>query len=351
MADSISFDTAKLVQVVPNLKKPTKFLLDTFFPYVVEADTEEIAIDVEVGLRRMAPFVSPLHRGRMVEAKPLQTNRFKPAYIKDKRAPDLRRPVRRSIGEKIGGDLKPAEREMINLNYEMEDQLEMIDRRLEWMAASALLTSTITVVGEGYPATLVDFGRNSQLTIVLTGNSTWGNSVNFNAAGRDTIITKQLTTWQALILQLSGGAATDIVFTNKAWGLFLNAEGVYGAINYPKLQDQGNDIQPGTRVQRGGVFMGTWGMYRLWLYNEWFLDENDVEQPMIADGNIIISGPDLMGTRAFGLIMDPKFNYQPMAYAPKTWVEEDPAQRLLMMQSAPLVIPSRVNAGMSVKVA
>ena len=349
MADSISFDTAKLVQVVPNLKKPTKFLLDKFFPNIVEADTEEIAIDVEVGLRRMAPFVSPLVRGRMVEAKPLQTNRFKPAYIKDKRAPDLRRPVRRSIGERIGGELSAAEREMINLNYEMEDQIEMVDRRLEWMAASALVTGTVTVVGEGFPATLVDFGRNSQLTIALTGAARWGQTL--NAAGRDTNINPQLTQWQALILQLSGGAATDIVFTNNAWSLFLQGEGVYGAINYPKLQDQGNDIQPGTVVQRGGVFMGTWGMYRLWLYNEWFLDENDVEQPMIPEGYIIMSGPDLMGTRAFGLIMDPSFNYQPMAYAPKTWVEQDPAQRLLMMQSAPLVIPSRVNAALAVKVA
>jgi hypothetical protein len=33
-----------------------------------------------------------------------------------------------------------------------------------------------------------------------------------------------------------------------------------------------------------------------------------------------------------------------MPYAPKTWVMEDPAQRLILMQSSPLVIPGRVNA-------
>ncbi|MFZ5335199.1 major capsid protein, partial [Enterobacter asburiae] len=43
---------------------------------------------------------------------------------------------------------------------------------------------------------------------------------------------------------------------------------------------------------------------------------------------------------------DPAFNYGPLAYAPKSWVKEDPAQRLILMQSSPLVIPSRVNASL-----
>ena len=30
-----------------------------------------------------------------------------------------------------------------------------------------------------------------------------------------------------------------------------------------------------------------------------------------------------MGTRAFGVIMDPAFNYGPLAYAPKSRVKED----------------------------
>src|SRR4051812_18181008 len=105
MADSISYGTADLVQVVPNLKLAQSWLLDRYFPNIVESDSEEVAIDVDVGKRRMAPFVSPLVEGKLVESRRFQTNRFKPAYIKDLRAPDLRKPVRRSIGEKIGGNL------------------------------------------------------------------------------------------------------------------------------------------------------------------------------------------------------------------------------------------------------
>ena len=225
------------MQVVPNLKRTSKFLLDRFFPNMVEADTEEVAIDVQVGVRRLAPFVSPLVEGKLVEQLGQKTNLFKPAYIKDKRAPDLRRPIRRSIGERIGGDISAPEREMINLQYEMEDQVDMIDRRLEWMAASVMTTGMVTVAGEGYDTAVVDFGRDPRLTVALTGTDRWGQTV--NAQGFDTNITGQLTGFLALILRLSGGSAIDIVFTNSAWTKFLTAQGVQGAIQFPTLGDLG----------------------------------------------------------------------------------------------------------------
>ena len=267
MVDSLSYDTAKLVAVVPNLKRTTKFLLDRFFPNIVEADTETIAIDVQVGVRRLAPLVSPLVEGKLVESLGMRTDRFKPAYIKDKRAPDLRRPIRRMIGERIGGDLSPAEREMINLVYEMEDQVDMVDRRMEYMAATALTSSTVVVSGEGYQTSLVDFGRDPRLTFALTGSDRWGQTL--NADGRDTNINGQLTAWQALVLRLSGGAVEDIVFTNSAWNWFIRGEGVFGQIYFPQLQSGQNSINPGPNVQRGGVSMGRWGQYNLWLYNDW----------------------------------------------------------------------------------
>ncbi|CDH24355.1 Major head protein (fragment) [Xenorhabdus bovienii str. kraussei Becker Underwood] len=117
------YDTNVLVQVVPNLKTSQNWLLDKFFPNIVESDTEEVSIDVDVGLRRMAPFVSPLVEGKLVESRKFQTNNFKPAYIKDKRAPDLRKPIRRQIGERIGGQYTAAEREMLNIQFELADQI------------------------------------------------------------------------------------------------------------------------------------------------------------------------------------------------------------------------------------
>ncbi|WP_405470832.1 major capsid protein [Morganella morganii] len=340
------FDTNVLIQVVPNLMTSQNWLLDKFFPNITESDTEEVSIDVDVGLRRLAPFVSPLVEGKLVESRKFQTNSFKPAYIKDKRAPDLRKPIRRQIGERIGGQYSAAEREMLNLQFELTDQIDMINRRLEWMAASALQTGTVTVTGEGYETQVVDFGRSSDLTIALSGADKWPETV--EAGKTNTKPTDDIEDWSQRMLKESGAVATDIVFTTKSWKAFrLDTSVKDSAITFPALSPFGNQINPGTQIKTGAVYKGRWGNYDLWVYNDWFIDPLDgKEKPMIADGSVIMSGADLMGTRAFGAIIDPAFNYGPMAYAPKSWLQHDPAQRFIMVQSAPLVIPSRVNASL-----
>jgi hypothetical protein len=337
------YDTNALIQVIPNLKRPQKFLLDTFFPNLVTSDTEFVSIDVDVGLRRMAPFVSPLVEGKLVEQRRYQTNIFKPAYIKDKRAPDLRKPIRRMIGERIGGELSGAERMAANIEAEMTDQIDLIDRRLEWMAASALNAGAVTITGEGFPTVVVDFGRDAALTIALAGANQWGQA--------GVLPSQSIENWGHIMLKKSGGVATDLVFTTTPWEFFLQDSVVKQTIWYPANGGPGNAIQIGAQIQRGAQFKGRWGQYNLWVYNDWYIDPvTNVETPMLADGTVIMSGSDLMGTRAFGQILDPAFNYESLPYAPKTWVENDPAQRIILMQSSPIVIPSRVNASLSATV-
>jgi len=336
------YDTNTLIQVVPNLKRAQKFLLDTFFPNIVTSDSELVSIDVDVGKRRMSPFVSPLVEGKLVEQRRYQTNIFKPAYIKDKRAPDLRKPVRRMIGERIGGDLTGPEREMANIEFEMTDQIDMLDRRLEWMAAQAMVNGTVTITGDGFPTTLIDFGRDSSLTVALSGAARWGQS--------GVVPTQLLEDWQNIVLKKSGAVCTDIVFTTTPWTLFLQDPVLKQTFWYPGNGGPGNTVQIGAQIARGAIYKGKWGQYDLWLYNDWFVDDTNTEQPMLVDGTVLMSGPDMMGTRAFGQIMDPYFNYESLPYAPKTWVEEDPAQRIILMQSSPIVIPSRVNACLSANV-
>lgn len=244
------FDTSVLVQVVTNLLTSQNWLLDRFFPNVVTYETEEVAIDVDVGLRRMAPFVSPLVEGKVVESRKYQTNTFKPAYIKDLRAPDLRKPIRRMIGERIGGEYTAGEREMLNLQFEMADQIDMIHRRLEWMASSALVSGTVTVVGEGYETKVVNFGRSSDLTITLSGSDKWPQSV--AAGATNTQPSDDIEEWQTLILKNSGAVPTDLVFTNKSWRAFrLDTTIKDNAITFPNMNPYGNQINPAPRLIKG----------------------------------------------------------------------------------------------------
>ncbi len=222
----------------------------------------------------------------------------------------------------------------------------MLNRRLEWMAASALTKSQITVVGDGFPTTVIDFGRSSDLTITLSGSDKWPLSV--AAGATNTQPSDDIEDWQTLMLKESGAVATDLVFTTSSWKAFrLDTTIKDNAITFPALSPFGNQVDAGPRVNKGAVYKGRWGNFDLWLYNDWFIDPVDgIEKPMIPNGAVLMSGADLMGTRAFGVILDPAFNYGPLAFAPKSWVMPDPAQRYLLMQSAPLVIPSRVNASL-----
>lgn len=331
-----AYETAELVYFVRNAKLAQTFLLDRFFPNIVESDAPEVAIDVDLGKRRLAPFCSPLVEGKPVESRQWQTNLFRPPYIKDLRNPDLLKPVRRFMGERLLGGMAPAERLEANLEWEIADQVDMINRRMEWMAAQALIGGTITVQGDGYPTPiLIDFQRDPALTFALSGAAQWGQTRVSPSA--------YITSWAALVLQKSGIAPTEVIFTQSSWNAFKADVNVLNAVLWDgRAGDSRADL--GGRAELGGINMGRWGQFNLTLYNDWYVDPlTDTEQPMIPDGTVILTGPGLEGTRAFGLIMDPEFNYGPLAFAPKMWVEKNPAQINVLMQSSPLVIPSRVN--------
>lgn len=336
---NLIYDTNTLIGVVPNLKKAKKFFLEKFFGAVADPDSEFVSIDIDVGIRRMSPFVSPLVEAKLVEQRRMQTNTFKPAYVKDKRAPDLRKPVRRQIGERIGGGgITGAERMMANIQFEMEDQVDMLDRRLEWMAISELLTGTVVVAGNGFGTTTIDFGRSATLTIALTGADQWDQNGVYPS--------DDLDLWALAVLKASGAIVTDVIFDVNAWNLFKKDPQVKGAIFYPALGEgtNRNNVNIGTQIVAGAQYKGRWGNLDLWVYNDWYVDANNVEQPMLPAYSVIMCGQQLMGYQAFAQVMDPRHNYQAMAYAPKTWIVEDPAQQFMMMQSSPLPIPARVNA-------
>ncbi len=349
------FDTNVLVGVVKNLITTPTFMLDTFFKGTIESEEEFLSVDVDLGLRRMAPFVSPRGDGRRVASRQVQTNTCRPAYIKDNRAPDLKRPVRRMLGERIGGDMSNRERMMANLKFELQDQTDMINRRLVWMACSALQTGTVTVTGDGYETQVVNFNRDSTLTVALTSTATWAyaNVVTNSTASP----TQDLDNWAAQILKLSGSVPTDVVFSLGAWQLFLNdpvLKSVPLITAFERKATKNVDMTGGIGGQpkmKGVQYKGAWGDYDLWIYNDWYIDVNGVQQPMMPGNQVIMGSEDIQGTRMFGAIMDPQFDYGALAFAPKSWIKEDPAQRYMMMQSAPLVVPERPNASFCATVA
>lgn len=144
------FSTHVLSKVVENLHTPPSFLLDMFFSQEQRSETEEIYFDTQESKPRISPFVSPLMPGKVVEHEGYSTKSFKPAYVKDKRrfTPDM--PFKRMAGERIGGEMTPAQRLEKAVAVTLSNQLDCLTRREEVMASEVLRTGKITVEGDGY---------------------------------------------------------------------------------------------------------------------------------------------------------------------------------------------------------
>ena len=329
------FTTGVLARVVAELPAPQPFILNSFFTALQTETSEEIHFDIASGKRRLAPFVSPIVAGQVVASQGFTTQTFKPAYVKDKRVFDSSRPFKRAIGERIGGELNPAQRLQALLMTDLQDQLNMLTNRQEVMAIEALRTGKVVVEGDNYPKVELDFQRHADLTKKLLTTARWGE------AGVDPLT--DIETWSMLVTQHSGATANTVIMDVKAWQLFSASEKVQKLLDRFRGADQLNPTVTGA----GGRYMGSIGTFDIWVYAGWY-EHPDTEAitPFLPDHTVIITSPELEGTRAYGAIRDEEAGFQAVPYFSKSWVEKDPAVRYLLLQSAPLPVPYRVNAAM-----
>jgi hypothetical protein len=334
------FNTHILTKVVEKLDRPASFLLDVFFGQEQTEDAEEIHFDIDKSKPRLTPFVSPLVAGKVVDDEGFMTKSFKPAYAKDKRRFDPLRPLKRSIGEKIGGTLSPQQRLEANINRTLSKQLENLTRREEVMASEALRTGKITVTGDNYPTVVVDFQRDPSLTVALAGSSRWGET------GVNTL--DNLEDWVARIQEKSGAVGRTVIMDALAWRVFKSDEKAIKLLDIQRIKDTASITLGPIAFGQGSDlarYVGTIGDLDFWVYNDRYVDDNDVVQKLLPDYTVLIGSPSqLEGTRCYGAILDEKAGYRAQRFFSKSWLEEDPALRWMLLQSAPLVVPYRPNA-------
>ncbi|MBK9693682.1 MAG: major capsid protein [Gemmatimonadetes bacterium] len=336
------FSTDVLLGVVEGLKTPNPALLERYFPTIQQSEAEQIHFDTIKSRRRIAPFVSPLVAGKVVESQGWKANTFSPAYIKDKRRFDPDKPFKRIAGEQIGGRLTPQQRLDAYLATELDDQVNMVTRRLEVMASEALRTAKVTVTGEGYGTVVVDFGRDPALTpAALAGTDKWTDP---GSTPLD-----DLQDWSDLVLEKSGTTPVDVVMGVAAWKAFSDARhGRQAARRAPHPEQRHGR---GRAADRGLTPRGTIDGFNIWTYGGWYEDpDTGVVTPIWPADIVGMASALVEGVRAFGGIKDPKAGLQAVPYFPKMWIEEDPAVTWLMLQAAPLVVPTRPDATLAVDV-
>ncbi|HEY1035552.1 MAG TPA: major capsid protein [Pseudoxanthomonas sp.] len=329
------YGTTTLNRTVLDLKRSPAFLLGLFFGSIETSDTEDIKFDVETGKPRISPFVSPLVEGKVVESLGYTTNSFSPAYVKDKRVHDPNKAFKRAMGETIGGSQAPINRLQAALVRDIADQQAMLTRRKELMAAEVLRTGAITISGEKYPTVSVNFGRDAALTVALTSGSKWGDS------GVSPI--KDLETWSLLVFDKSGAAPTDCVMDVAAWQKVRDDATFDKLVDKRRLSDV-EQIRYTAMIAAGGVYQGRIGDLKIWLFNGQYIDDAGSSQKFLPTGTVILGSAAIEGVQHHGAIKDIDAGLQPLESFTKSWTQQDPSVRFLLMQSAPLVVPYRPNA-------
>jgi hypothetical protein len=334
-------NTRALLALIEPFDQPSQFLLDTFFPDEQTFDSEEVYFDKLSNTRQLAPFVSPLVAGKPMRSRGHVTKCFKPAYVKPFHAVEPAKALKRRAGERLGGELSPERRRDLAVadNLLIEDQA--ISRTEEWMASQILRTGSVTVEGEDYPTQVVDFGRDSSLTVALTSTARWGET------GVDPLST--LRTWGANVANLSGAAPRLGILDPLAAELFQNDAGVREILDNRRQASGSIELSPLISAGNGEevAYIGSIGQFEFYQYQQIYNDRvTGAATKMLPDYTVLLGAPKTgQGVRTYGAILDDDA-LRAMARFPKSWKSDNPSVRYTMTQSAPLPVLPEPNAVM-----
>lgn len=346
----ISIYSTRAMAAAMRQDKPTgHFLLDTLFVKVDPVIAGTVDIDIIKGKRRIAPFQSPRVEGKLVEKLGFTTNSYKPAYVKPLEQLSAEEVVNNRIaGESIYSLKSPQERAQILLAQQLNNMEDMIARREEWMCAQQLVNGYVDVIGDGVNYR-IDLLMDATHKTTLAGTDKWDNA----ASDPDSDITDAVR-----LISKDAGLSANIMIGNTAtMGVYVKHAKVKDNLNTRRIdlgmiapQDMGEGVSYYGYVNVDGKIIDLYG------YDNWYVDDSDVEQPMIPNGQVIITTTKADFRRHYGAIVDldavdelgtsivalPRF--------PKKWREKNPSADFLLVQSAPLPAAHQIDAIVSMKV-
>lgn len=338
------YDTRTMLQAIEMMKPVRTFLKDTFFPMPDTFTTEHVDVDYYKGRRKMAPFVSPLHSGKVVEREGFTTKTFKPAPIKPKRiitANDLKK---RSMGEHIYSMKSPDERAAELLAKDLAELDEMITRREEWMVAQVLFTGQIHVKGDGVDAILSFDFENKE---TLSGKDLWSDPES------DPI--QYLKEKRREVIKKSGVNPDVVIMASDVVDAFVKHPKVTNALDNRRVIL--GQIDPRT-LPNGVTYLGSLSELgvEIYSYDEWYFDEEEgKEKPMVPEGHVLLASTNARSSLKYGAVTLTDQNTKNFVTyegtrIPDSWIMKDPDARFLQVHSLPLPVPHEVDSWYVAKV-
>jgi len=344
------YDTRTMMQALEIMPPVRTFFRDTFFPGVNTFVTEKVDVDFKKGKRKMAPFVARRSGGINVDRQGLRTDTYTTPYIAPQRVLSKDDIGNRMLGENVYSTRTPEQRAQELLARDLVELDEMITRREEWFCRQILLSGQVTIKGwvdkvggNEYVEDTVDYSFTNKETLI--GVDAWDQETSDKYGDLKRI--------RLEIIQKTGINPDTVVMANNVADLFVNDSKIQKLLDIRNLTI--GTIQP--RIRMNGVtYIGTLTSLglELYTYDEWFLDDDGVEYPMMPDDYLIMGRPRL-GTRLYGAVTqteesDREFHTYEGTRIPKVWTDVNNDVKMIRVASRPLPKPEDVDSWFTLKV-
>lgn len=339
------YETSQLLGLYREVPERSTYWRDLCFPQAVTFEDEYVDFQKIREGRKLAPLVVPTAQGRPVYEEASNLTRYKPAYLKPKDPVSPSRVIKRRPGESMfsPNSLSPAQRFNALVGDIMRCHRETIDRREEWMASRAIIDGQVTLEGPDYPTVIVDFQRAANHSVNLTGTARW------NQGGAN--IMGDIQSWIDRVRRAPfGGPVNRLTVGANVLPFILNDAKVKEQLD---LNTRGTnaDLNRGLRSGEYVEYLGRLGPnLELWVNSDFYELADGTAVPFLDPDTVVLTGPNVMGVRCFGAILDDEANFQALAAFPKMWRQKDPSAVFIMTQSAPLPVPVNPNNTLKAKV-
>ncbi|ECD6517328.1 major capsid protein [Salmonella enterica subsp. enterica] len=329
------YETRTMLDAISQLMPVQSFLKDTFFPGFATQLTEKVEVDYKKGKRLMAPFVAPRIGGQVIDRQGFNTKTFKTGKIAPERIITIDDVNKRSFGENIYSQRTPAQRAQEMLADDLIDLDEQISRREEWMCREVLLNGKVVMSGEGFEQ-VVDYDFTNKEALI--GTDKWTDFENSDPLA-------YLKEKRLQIIKATGMTPDILVLASNVVDTFINHPKVVEKLNLLRMNL--GTIEPSVKSE-AITFVGklpSLGL-EIYSYDEWYLDDEGKEQPMIPDNHIImgVSKKNKIVYGAHSQYENKKLVTIEGTRIPKYMVDEDNEIQKLRLVARPVPVPSDIDS-------
>lgn len=337
------YDTRELLGIMEAQEEVSDYWLSLCFNREMQFTAEEIEFEKIQRKRIIAPLVIPTVQGRPIYQRATKVTRFRPAYVKPKDAVNESEIVARQPGSLIGTAPSKDQSYKTRVADIQQEHRRAVERRWEWLAAKAVLDGMVTLVDDDYPKVVIDFERDADHTVVLTGGDLWD-------SGTQDII-GDINAWRMLVAQAKfGGPSNRLTIGTTAWAAMSVDPAIMELLD-TNIRGSDADLKRGVREGQTIEFIGRLsGTLDVWLYADYYELADGTRVDFMDPRDVVLTGPNFQGVRCFGAILDHKAQFQALKIFPKMWDQDDPPVTFIMNQSAPLMVPVNPDSSLRARV-